>query len=200
MDLDKLQRRLARLTADRARMDEKYNGKESNYTFWGGYELGYCKGKISEIEKTMDELSSKEDVQSESTPIMEDGDVIVQRHRMLLAGAKLKLEMMKGTSFVKDTLPNKKDELERDLASVLNKHCIDVDLNIADFYLARALRQYLDSVSPLLKIAFLSGDTLSERLTFEANKEYEGTMGKDGTPVTVTFTPTASGDSSEQTS
>ncbi len=49
-----LRRRLARLIKTRDQMLEKHEGKELNFTYWGGYELGYIKGKIDEIENILD--------------------------------------------------------------------------------------------------------------------------------------------------
>ena len=32
------------------RMNQTHLGKESNFTYWGGFDMGYCKGKLSAIE------------------------------------------------------------------------------------------------------------------------------------------------------
>ena len=53
---EKLKRRLNRLIKQRNELLKLQEGKEQNFTYWGGYELGYVKGKISEIENILDEL------------------------------------------------------------------------------------------------------------------------------------------------
>lgn len=51
-----LKRRLARLEEQKAEYETKYIGNESDYNFYGGQNLGYVQGKISEIEDTIDSL------------------------------------------------------------------------------------------------------------------------------------------------
>ena len=57
MNIEKLKRRLNRLKEQRDRLQNEHHNKELNYTYWAGYDLGYIKGKISEIEDIIDELS-----------------------------------------------------------------------------------------------------------------------------------------------
>lgn len=56
MDIEKLKRRLNRLKEQRDKLQEEHGGNELKYTYWGGYNLGYLKGKICEIENILDEL------------------------------------------------------------------------------------------------------------------------------------------------
>lgn len=50
-----LKRRLARLNKRHDELLEKHCGNEEKYTYWGGYEMGYVRGKISEIDKMLDD-------------------------------------------------------------------------------------------------------------------------------------------------
>ena len=54
MNIEELKRRLERLIKQRDKLLEQHNGNELNFTYWGGYELGYVKGKINEIENILD--------------------------------------------------------------------------------------------------------------------------------------------------
>lgn len=56
MDVKKLTRRLNRLKEQRDKLQWEHGGNELKYTYWGGYDLGYLKGKICEIEDILDEL------------------------------------------------------------------------------------------------------------------------------------------------
>lgn len=56
INVDKLERRLARLKEQKAMLESKHLGNELKFTYWGGYELGYVKGKIAEIEEILDDL------------------------------------------------------------------------------------------------------------------------------------------------
>lgn len=50
MNAQRLQRRLLRLTEQRDKLLAEHQGRETEFTYWGGYSLGYVKGKITEIE------------------------------------------------------------------------------------------------------------------------------------------------------
>ena len=56
MDIEKLKRRLNRLKEQLDKLQKEHGGNELKYTYWGGYDLGYLKGKICEIEDILDEL------------------------------------------------------------------------------------------------------------------------------------------------
>ena len=56
MDIEKLKRRLNRLEEQRDKLQKEHGGNEHIHTYWGGYHLGYLKGKICEIEDILDEL------------------------------------------------------------------------------------------------------------------------------------------------
>lgn len=56
MNIEKLKRRLNRLKEQRDKLQKKHGGNELKCTYWGGYDLGYLKGKICEIEDILDEL------------------------------------------------------------------------------------------------------------------------------------------------
>ena len=58
IDIDKLKRRLKRLRARESLLAAKHGGNEQNYTYHAGFDIGYLKGVISEIENTIDELES----------------------------------------------------------------------------------------------------------------------------------------------
>jgi len=56
INIEKLKRRLNRLKEQRDKLQGEHSGNELKYTYWGGYDLGYLKGKICEIEDILDEL------------------------------------------------------------------------------------------------------------------------------------------------
>jgi len=56
MNIDRLKRRLNRLTKQKDELEQKHQGNEQKYTYYGGFDLGYLKGKIDEIENIIDEL------------------------------------------------------------------------------------------------------------------------------------------------
>lgn len=60
MNIEKLQRRLKRLCEQRDTLLREHKGKEQSFTYWGGYELGYIKGKINEIEDILDEIEDEQ--------------------------------------------------------------------------------------------------------------------------------------------
>jgi hypothetical protein len=62
MDIAKSKRKLERHKARRDMLLKEHNGNEMNFTYWGGYELGYVKGKISLLEGLIDDL---EELQNE---------------------------------------------------------------------------------------------------------------------------------------
>lgn len=51
-----LERKLIRLKERKNNIEKEHKGNELNYTYWGGYNLGYLKGQINEIENIIDEL------------------------------------------------------------------------------------------------------------------------------------------------
>lgn len=56
MDIEKLKRRLTRLRKQKDEMESRHKGNEEKYTYHGGFDLGYLKGKITEIEDIIDDL------------------------------------------------------------------------------------------------------------------------------------------------
>lgn len=56
MIIDNLKRRLDRLKAQQATLEEHHAGRELQFTYWGGYSLGYIKGKIAELEDFIDDI------------------------------------------------------------------------------------------------------------------------------------------------
>ena len=56
MDITRLERRLKRLKERKDEMEIRHSGNEQKFTYHGGFDLGYLKGKIDEIENTIDEL------------------------------------------------------------------------------------------------------------------------------------------------
>jgi len=51
--LDKLNKYKKRLTE----LELQHVGKELNFTYWGGYSMGYLKGQISILENILDDLN-----------------------------------------------------------------------------------------------------------------------------------------------
>jgi len=64
MERGKLERRLKRLQGMRDELKNKHCGNEENYTYYGGYDLGYLEGKIAVLEEWLDELEEIEDYRS----------------------------------------------------------------------------------------------------------------------------------------
>jgi len=56
MDTKKLHRSLQRLTKQKEQLESRHVGNEQNYTYHGGFSLGYIKGQISIIENLLDEV------------------------------------------------------------------------------------------------------------------------------------------------
>ncbi len=56
MNIKELKRRLKRQEDIRDKLNTEYHGKEQDHTFYAGFELGYVKGKISEIERTIGDI------------------------------------------------------------------------------------------------------------------------------------------------
>lgn len=49
-----LERRLNRLKERKERLENVHLGNETKFTYWGGHEMGYLKGKITELENILD--------------------------------------------------------------------------------------------------------------------------------------------------
>lgn len=58
MNIENLKRRLDRLKKKRDDLQKEHSGNELNFTYWGGYNLGYLKGKICKIENIIEELEN----------------------------------------------------------------------------------------------------------------------------------------------
>ena len=54
MNIEKLARRLKRLTAAKNKLEGKHVGNEQKFTYHGGFSLGYLKGQISVLEGIVD--------------------------------------------------------------------------------------------------------------------------------------------------
>jgi hypothetical protein len=48
------ERRLKGLIERKSMLESKHKGNEERFTYHGGYELGYIKGKITELEDSVD--------------------------------------------------------------------------------------------------------------------------------------------------
>ena len=59
MDLRRLKRRLDRLTRMRDDLYTEHKGNEQNYTYHGGFSLGYLIGQISILEDVIDDLEEE---------------------------------------------------------------------------------------------------------------------------------------------
>lgn len=55
MNRERIEKSIKRLNSKIAELEEKYNGKEQQYTFWAGWDLGYFKGKRDVLEDWLDE-------------------------------------------------------------------------------------------------------------------------------------------------
>ena len=56
MNIERFKRRLKRLNKQKDELEAKHKDNEQNYTYHGGFSLGYLKGKITEIEDIIDEI------------------------------------------------------------------------------------------------------------------------------------------------
>lgn len=56
MDIEKVKRRLDKLRKRRDEMAQQHNGREQEYTYHGGYSLGYLEGRISAFESVLDTI------------------------------------------------------------------------------------------------------------------------------------------------
>ena len=54
--IKRLKRRLIRLNGQKNILEAEHKNNEPNFTYHGGFSLGYLKGKISEIEDTIDDM------------------------------------------------------------------------------------------------------------------------------------------------
>ena len=66
IDIEELERRLKRLTDKKNEMEGEHKGNEEKYTYWGGYNLGYLKGKIAELEETISMVQNAMDDESDN--------------------------------------------------------------------------------------------------------------------------------------
>jgi len=53
---DYLKRRIKRNKEKALQDDLKYENKEMEFTFWGGFQSGYTRGRISAFEDILDEI------------------------------------------------------------------------------------------------------------------------------------------------
>lgn len=53
---EKFQKKLVRCASEVERNKKRYVGKESEFTFHGGYRQGYYEGKLSALEEIIDYL------------------------------------------------------------------------------------------------------------------------------------------------
>jgi hypothetical protein len=51
-------RRLGRLNDKLSKLEESHLGKEIEYNYWGGYSMGYLKGKIYQTEEIINILEN----------------------------------------------------------------------------------------------------------------------------------------------
>jgi hypothetical protein len=66
MNVEELKRRLNRLKEQRDELESKHKGNELKFTYWGGFDLGYLKGKISAIENILDDMQTNYEKRIES--------------------------------------------------------------------------------------------------------------------------------------
>lgn len=62
MDIEKIKRRLIRLQKQRDTLADKHSGRETEYTYHGGYELGHLEGRINALESVLDESAENHNV------------------------------------------------------------------------------------------------------------------------------------------
>ena len=57
MEIEKIKRRLKRLEHQRDVLEANHKGREvTHFSYWGGFELGYLKGKITVLEDILEEM------------------------------------------------------------------------------------------------------------------------------------------------
>lgn len=56
MDIEKIKRKLKRLNKQRDELADKHIGRETEYTYHGGYSLGHLDGRINALESLLDEI------------------------------------------------------------------------------------------------------------------------------------------------
>jgi hypothetical protein len=59
LNTNNLLRRLDRLNKEKVKLETRHKGNEQQFTYHGGFDLGYVKGKIHEIENILDDLGVK---------------------------------------------------------------------------------------------------------------------------------------------
>lgn len=59
LNIYSLKRKLARLTARKNQLEARHKGNEEKFTYHGGFDLGYLKGQITELEDFIDYLHSQ---------------------------------------------------------------------------------------------------------------------------------------------
>lgn len=67
--INKLKRRLNRCKIKAELLREEHSGNEMNYTYHGGWSLGYLMGQIRELEDFIDDL---EEVESQKKEVRND--------------------------------------------------------------------------------------------------------------------------------
>lgn len=60
MNQEKIQRRLSRLIEMKDKLESEHSGKEEKFTYHGGFDLGYLKGKIAVLEEINDAFENLE--------------------------------------------------------------------------------------------------------------------------------------------
>lgn len=64
MDIkSKLERQAERIKAKIAKLELTHSGNEINLTYWGGFDMGYHRGKLSIIEDVLDLLNEESEVE-----------------------------------------------------------------------------------------------------------------------------------------
>lgn len=58
--MKRLYRRLERRKTVLKQLEDKYNGNERFYTFYGGRELGYAQAEVSHLEERIEELEESD--------------------------------------------------------------------------------------------------------------------------------------------
>jgi hypothetical protein len=60
MDIKRLERRLIRMKERIYRIEKIHKGNEQNFTYHGGFNLGYLRGRVCELEDILDDINDKD--------------------------------------------------------------------------------------------------------------------------------------------
>jgi hypothetical protein len=56
---EQLTRKITRVKSQIKELETQHEGKEDKFTYWGGFSMGYLKGKLTILEDWLDDLQDK---------------------------------------------------------------------------------------------------------------------------------------------